>query len=60
MVFYFVLTGRASPFSESGRDVPTDAAIINGRHHLQNLMAVGGLQPRRALESRHLLATLNP
>jgi hypothetical protein len=30
VVFYFVLTGRASPFSESGRDVPTDAAIING------------------------------
>ena len=56
VVFYFVLTGRASPFSESGRDVPTDAAIINGNTHLQNLMTVGGLEPRRALESRHLLA----
>ena len=58
VVFYFVLTGRASPFSESGRDVPTDAAIINGRHHLQNLMHVPGLRPRRALESRHLLASM--
>lgn len=58
VVFYFVLTGRASPFSESGRDVPTDADIINGRHHLQNLMTVGGLQPRRALEARHLLASM--
>ena len=58
VVFYFVLTGRASPFSESGRDVPTDAAIINGRVHLQSLMRVGGLQPRRALEARHLLASM--
>ena len=58
VVFYFVLTGRASPFSESGRDVPTDAAIINGRHHLQNLMRVNGLHPRRALEARHLLASM--
>ena len=47
VVLYFVLTGRASPFSESGRDVPTDAAIINGRHHLQNLMRVNGLHPRQ-------------
>ena len=51
VVFYFVLTGAASPFSESGRDVPTDTAIINGRHHLQTLMHVPGLRPRRALES---------
>ena len=58
VVFYFVLTGRASPFSESGRDVPTNAAIINGRHHLQNLMRVKGLHPRRALEARHLLASM--
>ena len=58
VVFYFVLTGRASPFSESGRDVPTDTAIINGRHHLQTLMHVPGLRPRRALESRHLLASM--
>jgi hypothetical protein len=29
-----------------------------GRHHLQNLMTVGGLEPRRALESRHLLASM--
>ena len=41
VVFYFALTGRASPFSD-GRDVPTDAAIINGRHHLQNVMAFPG------------------
>ena len=58
VVFYFALTGRASPFSESGRDVPTDAAIINGRHHLQNVMSVPGLVTRRALEARHLLASM--
>lgn len=58
VVFYFVFTGRASPFSETGRDIPTDAAIINGRHHLQNLMTVPGLVTRRALEARHLLASM--
>ena len=58
VVFYFALTGRASPFSESGRDVPTDAAIINGQHHLQTIMDVPGLVTRRALEARHLLASM--
>jgi hypothetical protein len=58
VVFFFALTGRASPFSESGRDVPTDAAIINGRHHLQCVMNVPGLSTRRALEARHLLASM--
>ena len=58
VVFFFALTGRASPFSESGRDVPTDAAIINGRHHLQCVMNVPGLVTRRALEARHLLASM--
>ena len=58
VVFFFALTGRASPFSESGRDVPTDAAIINGRHHLRGIMDVPGLVTRRALEARHLLASM--
>ena len=60
VVFYFVLTGRASPFSASGKSggQSDESAIIDGRHRLQPLMSVRGLVPRRALEARHLLASM--